>query len=941
MLKQSLAVCIYKLDERQPLEQIMVKELVMQSHKNDPKYHTSFGTRGVFIRYMVTALLLVVLISGCSREKGEDPTVEENSMGISVGNTFFGALWMHGQDLDYHPMYAAKTKHEKDFEDKYLPFKGNRLSFSYDTFLPEKITYTVYGPDREAIETGLVVNFTWLEDTKYVFDVELEGDYTKDEAYELELLMTYQGDKAYYYTGFKKSLLLSRDMGIDNLLELMTESLKEEDISIVDSPLIWITDTSDQETTYKVRLTGAKRLENGFEYYSMTKLYRMKNLDKVEEVFSFQTDKQRFYFDKDLGWVLGKQVLESESSLEIDGFAGNYEYRQASSENFDVYYNDYEMVIFDKKESYLHKIVHMEKFDSDYVYDEYSDHKIEVLEVTDSGQVNFIIYGYQNMIEGQDNQEVDQRIGMGFYSYYDGQIARKGFMEKGMPTQELFSDLSNMTYYSQEAHKLYFWNNQSLYSLSFVEGDFVHEGYFLKGNFYSSEGMIAWQGSDDKLNASVFIVNLQGQGLESYNLYRSGENKRLLGLGNGQVIVGVYDLEDTFEYLDQTIEYPYHRLDLYDYKGQIMDKMEVGSPYFYGQVYENASSGNDVNLQGKFFVDVLKMEESGRLKSYNVYFDVEETIEITNPIIETQVTDQVNDKFTIDVPENTFPDKDIIYLSNPIFSGNPTKLVMSYAPLDVYEVRSDGRVYYAESLASALISSHDARQVTIEYVEALNGENMRTLMYDSGWKSQREYLEDIMVIPQRPELPRGCEVTSLSIMLHHYMETAPDKIQLASELDQQVDQYAEIDGVIHFTDMHTAFAGSMDDTSQPGLGVYIEPVYKLAKEYIHGDSVTKGVFDLSGMSFDQMLTLVSKEIPVLVIIPNRYRKVPDYAIEVWKTPSGFMEVTYQEHSVVVMGFDENYIYYSDPSKEIIDKKPLSEFKEGWESIGSQGMIILE
>ncbi len=64
--------------------------------------------------------------------------------------------------------------------------------------------------------------------------------------------------------------------------------------------------------------------------------------------------------------------------------------------------------------------------------------------------------------------------------------------------------------------------------------------------------------------------------------------------------------------------------------------------------------------------------------------------------------------------------------------------------------------------------------------------------------------------------------------------------------------------------------------------------------------------------------------PVLIITPNRYQEVQDHSKQVWKTPSGYMEVTYQEHSVVVMGFDEKHVYYSDLQARI-DKNPKKIF----------------
>ncbi len=55
-----------------------------------------------------------------------------------------------------------------------------------------------------------------------------------------------------------------------------------------------------------------------------------------------------------------------------------------------------------------------------------------------------------------------------------------------------------------------------------------------------------------------------------------------------------------------------------------------------------------------------------------------------------------------------------------------------------------------------------------ELTEIFNNKDLR----------EQVYLDDIIIIPQRPELPRGCEVTALSILLNRYVDDAPSKLTL-------------------------------------------------------------------------------------------------------------------------------------------------------------------
>ena len=62
-------------------------------------------------------------------------------------------------------------------------------------------------------------------------------------------------------------------------------------------------------------------------------------------------------------------------------------------------------------------------------------------------------------------------------------------------------------------------------------------------------------------------------------------------------------------------------------------------------------------------------------------------------------------------------------------------------------------------------------------------------------------------------------------------------------------------------------------------------------------------------------------------------------MEVWQTPTGEVNVSYNEHSVVVVGYDDNYFYVNDPygiKNQPVDK---SSFIASWEQFGSQAIYI--
>ncbi|GLB59766.1 hypothetical protein NCCP133_18980 [Cytobacillus sp. NCCP-133] len=81
---------------------------------------------------------------------------------------------------------------------------------------------------------------------------------------------------------------------------------------------------------------------------------------------------------------------------------------------------------------------------------------------------------------------------------------------------------------------------------------------------------------------------------------------------------------------------------------------------------------------------------------------------------------------------------------------------------------------------------------------------------------------------QKPELERGCKVTSLAMLLNHAEEDT-DKMELAEKIKQVPFERGGYKGNIH-----EGFVGNMRTLDEPGFGAYHEPVAELAEKYLPG-----------------------------------------------------------------------------------------------------------
>lgn len=194
---------------------------------------------------------------------------------------------------------------------------------------------------------------------------------------------------------------------------------------------------------------------------------------------------------------------------------------------------------------------------------------------------------------------------------------------------------------------------------------------------------------------------------------------------------------------------------------------------------------------------------------------------------------------------------------------------------------------------------------------------------------------DAPVFAQLPELPRGCEVTSLAMLLNS-AGVKVDKMELAEKVKRDQTPRAVINGTVHFGNPNDGFVGNMYNLSEPGYGVYHEPIAELAETYLPGR-----IKDLSSSNFDDLKIYLSDGKPIWVITNTLYQKLGDDQFTTWDTPTGQVNITFKEHAVLLTGYDQQNIYFNDPlTGEKNKKAPIADFKESWVQMGSQAITFL-
>ncbi|MES5895889.1 C39 family peptidase [Bacillus cereus group sp. RP43] len=235
---------------------------------------------------------------------------------------------------------------------------------------------------------------------------------------------------------------------------------------------------------------------------------------------------------------------------------------------------------------------------------------------------------------------------------------------------------------------------------------------------------------------------------------------------------------------------------------------------------------------------------------------------------------------------------------------------MSVLCIGIWGAYTNGITEYVEKAKELLLSSIQS-QKRIEFSN----------------NDEKVMLSNVPLIQQLPELDRGCEVTSLAMMLQ-YAGVSVDKMKLANEI-KKVDFMDE--GVRG--NPNEGFVGNIYTFSESGYGVYHGPLFQLAKKYLPNKAV-----DLTGESIEEIYKSVKAGQPVVMITNATYAPLDEDEFTTWETNSGDVSITYNEHCVVLVGYDKESVYIRDPLDDSLDVKvPRGNFEQAWVQMGSQAI----
>ncbi|OOB77914.1 MAG: hypothetical protein ATN34_00490 [Epulopiscium sp. Nele67-Bin002] len=190
-------------------------------------------------------------------------------------------------------------------------------------------------------------------------------------------------------------------------------------------------------------------------------------------------------------------------------------------------------------------------------------------------------------------------------------------------------------------------------------------------------------------------------------------------------------------------------------------------------------------------------------------------------------------------------------------------------------------------------------------------------------------IDGVNIIGQYPELPTGCEATALTMLLQYYGVDIT-KEEVATDMPKASIPYYS-NNVRYGEHPNNAFIG--DPFSTQGYGVYSPVIIDMINEYLPNSAI-----NLGGETFELILQSIDSGEPVMIWATINMVAAANGPI--WETPNdGTYQWIYHEHALIVVGYDDNYIYVNDPYTGALETYWRQTVINRWESLGKQAVGI--
>ncbi len=406
------------------------------------------------------------------------------------------------------------------------------------------------------------------------------------------------------------------------------------------------------------------------EYYEVKEYYCVRYVNGKYYLMTYErTVNQRFPH----GDVIGE---DGSLFLGVTG-ADRLSLQACRAGNYTAFVQDKTLRCYDKAKDCLRTLFTFNSGEDD-VRTDYDQHDIRIVRLSDSGDLEFLVYGYMNRGTHQGES------GIAYYRYQakEDALEEMFYIASDRNYQRLKEELGTLSYMNDNG-LFYLMYDRTVYAVDIDSGEYVELASGLGSENLSVDGkngVVAWQKSGSEGEEGKITLYFLESGESRVISTPDGETAKMIGFINGDLLYGLVrdaDMAGTSPYSEES---PIHALEIVNTGGEVVSH------------YEQA---------GIYLTDIEIMEDRicfGRRQRINgVWEKLEDDILLCSEETENQqavllkASSSARQKRVYSLALN-LTDKTSVIRKNPVFLENqPERLAFGSAG------EREGELYYAYS----------------------------------------------------------------------------------------------------------------------------------------------------------------------------------------------------------------------------------------------------
>lgn len=206
---------------------------------------------------------------------------------------------------------------------------------------------------------------------------------------------------------------------------------------------------------------------------------------------------------------------------------------------------------------------------------------------------------------------------------------------------------------------------------------------------------------------------------------------------------------------------------------------------------------------------------------------------------------------------------------------------------------------------------------------------------DDGTIEIKKVYIDVDTVMQKPELPNGCEITSLTAVLNYYGYEATKTEMADVYLPKQ--PFSSKNNKLYGPDPYQAYAGDPRQL-KGGFFSFAPPIVEAANLYFDAIGRSSSTADISGSTREQIMEQLDKGIPVVTWITLDLTPPKMNYGWYFNDTGEYHSAPVNLHVVVLNGYEDGIVHVMNPLKGQVTYDADS-FFNSYDEMGSHAMIV--